>query len=86
MFSSKKSTNDNYLELNLITNKYGVVCLNNRMFLISVFGPIGDKKIYESDKLISQFEDYDGNTKCVYHSFQESYILINHKYVYNNFN
>ncbi len=79
--------NKDYLEVQLITNKYGIICLKNRQFLVSVFPPVGETKIYEGNDEISQFIDEDGDSTCISKSFSESDVINNpnQNFVYNDF-
>lgn len=78
---------NNYLEISLITNKYGVICLKNQMYLVSVYPPVGETKVYDGNKIISQFINDNGSNKCISVSYSESDVIKNPSrvYLYNYF-
>ena len=63
-FLGGSQTPRNYYSLNLLTDKYGVVCLQNKMYLVSLYPPIGNSTIYNLNKIVSQYLDEDDNGNC----------------------
>lgn len=83
--SCSKKINEKYLQVNTITKNYGVICLQNKQFLISIYPPNGKNKIYSGNKIISQFIDESGNTLCQTKFYTESELISKNEYIYNNF-
>lgn len=83
--SCSKKSNEQYLQVNTITKNYGVICLQSKQFLVSIYPPNGNNKIYSGNKIISQFIDESGNTLCKTKFYTESELISENKYIYNNF-